>query len=362
MPTENINLLRAVSVAGTPILIDVSFWRQAYTWNHSPKVKGKLMLRGNGVMRNISKITSYRLAGPSSWQYMPRTTNAQGYVTPAEWAALETASYARLRGKLYKGSAALGVTIGSYKESREMISARYRDVHNKTEAAARILQRIPSGVSRKNMAQIGGVYLEYLFGVVPLYEDILAATTTVCQLADRLDFVRAGSRAYLDKVEKYSSPLKILSKISGEYRVVQAAGVRIGNPNLWLAERAGLLNLGSVAWDLVPWSFVVNWFVNVNTLVQQVTDFVGLQFDNVTVTRKITSNTYYSASAVHDPMDHSYLTAREVFKSRTVGNLAKPSLQFRLPEVNWDLAAIAASLATQKLAKLQRLSIFRPTP
>jgi hypothetical protein len=58
------------------------------------------------------------------------------------------------------------------------------------------------------------------------------------------------------------------------------AEVHISNPNLYLANKLGFVNPAVIAWELVPFSFVVDWFVPVGNFLSQWTDFVGLSLQN----------------------------------------------------------------------------------
>ena len=148
--------------------------------------------------------------------------------------------------------------------------------------------------------------------------------------------------------------------IGGSVRVHTGAMVRITNPNAWLAERAGSLNIMAVAWDLVPWSFVINMFANTGQLVNSITDFAGLSFQNSSVT-----TTYREGGAATETLDRSWVwpspgrTASRwtsswnaMRKTRTVGPPPRPSLTLKLPDANWELAAIATSLMVQKVSSV----------
>jgi hypothetical protein len=54
-----------------------------------------------------------------------------------------------------------------------------------------------------------------------------------------------------------------------------SATVQVTNPNMFLANQLGFLNPALVAWELVPFSFVVDWFVNVGAVISSMTDFMG---------------------------------------------------------------------------------------
>jgi hypothetical protein len=69
---------------------------------------------------------------------------------------------------------------------------------------------------------------------------------------------------------------------------------RISNPNAFLAQRLGLTNLPSVLWELVPWSFVVDWWVNVGGFIASLDDLLG-----VTVSRGFNSIGWKGTSFFH---------------------------------------------------------------
>lgn len=350
MPTQqHYTTQTAKNIFGYPHIVYTE--RSSRSWDRSPKVNGVLRLRGNGMLRDTAKCIGFSFQGNESTG-LPMTANGVAAFTPSITSTLESTSYARLRGRLYKGSAALGVTLASYKQSREMIVQHYHRINNKIETAARILGRV--GNNRRAAARAAaGTHLEFIFGVVPIYSDVVAVLTTLAQQADSLTYVRGAHKVVIDskEVSRWAG-VTTTNVVKGHARMTQACGVRIANPNRWLLERAGLLNPATVAWDVVPWSFLVNMFVNVNALVQQFTDFAGLEFDNITVTRHARYTQYTEAWT---PTFQSSIGFEVDYKSRAVGSLARPSMLIRLPDANWGLAAMAASLATQNIGKVNRL-------
>lgn len=249
---------------------------------------------------------------------------------------LKAESYARFRGKLYKGSAALGVTIGSYKQSRSMIVDRFKQLGNRVDST---LAKFATTPSHKKAKLIASTHLEIIFGWVPLLQDIHAAANTVIQQSAQTAFVSARAKNNFRIAKGWR-------KFQVSCMVTRSARIEIGNPNTWLAERAGLLNPAAVAWDLVPWSFVVNMFVNTGQLVNSITDFAGLNFheSTITVTRRI-DGTYIST-----PKTMGIFVS--IDKSREYGADERPPLVFKIPDASWETAAMAASLFTQKFARL----------
>lgn len=76
-------------------------------------------------------------------------------------------------------------------------------------------------------------------------------------------YVRDGVKA--TGVADYSCQCTILAKIV--------------NPDLRNMAQWGLINPASIAWELVPFSFVVDWFVPVGNTLSAMTDTVGLEFE-----------------------------------------------------------------------------------
>lgn len=264
----------------------------------------------------------------------------------APWGTLGTTcaqkSYGKFRGKLYEGSAALGITIAQWRQSAEQMRGYYRDLAGRQETMARVLTR---GWKPKVIADR---WLEFIFGAVPLYSDIHATATTVINTFVDPIYVRAaGSGTTFQNLPPPYARLTVM-----RYRHTRAGKVSVSNPNLWLQERAGLLNPAAVVWDAVPWTFAVNMFVNINQLIQQITDYSGLSFSDYTETV-----TMEYRQVANYPMTAGSYAGK--YQHREIASWPVPprSLQFRLPEANWQTVATAAALATQRYGKLKRLFI-----
>lgn len=332
----------------------------------SPRVAGKLILRANQHSRQNYRMLSFVPFG--------KTENAVGELSGAFEAAhstphinralpsLEAESYAKLRGKLYKGSAALGVTFASWRQSREMIINRYRQMSLQSdsfEQRANSILRMRGRKKHLALDKLGSQYLEMVFGWKPLLADIHAAIATVAQDISRPPFVKAQARTYVEfeHVVSNTPSYRNVYQYSGIVRVKRAARVEIENPNRWLQERAGLRNSFAVAWDLVPWSWVVNMFVNTGQLVNSVTDFAGLKFIDGTITTayKLTCHQSYARNPNGAPSYGGRAAHEQDVKLRKLNASVRPPLVFKVPDLNWDLACIAASLFFQKFRRVERL-------
>jgi hypothetical protein len=143
---------------------------------------------------------------------------------------------------------------------------------------------IPSGVSRKKA--FADNFLEWHFGWEPMVQDIHSA----CDTMSKADF---GTRKIRGSSSTPFSWQSYDSGSNGDYheqfvagtiRVKMGGKVRITNESAFLASQMGLINPLTVAWDLVPFSFVVDWFANVGQVLGAVTGFVGVDLSDAYTT------------------------------------------------------------------------------
>lgn len=214
---------------------------------------------------------------------------------------------------------------------------------------------VTARVRGMNLKKAADLHLETIFGWQPLLQDIHNACTTVIQKAAQRSYVTARSQqAINDSIDPpFGWSLSIAQNVDGEMRVTVSAGVEVTNPNTWLLERAGLLNPAAVAWDLVPWSFVVNMFANTGQLVNSVTDFCGLKFHNLSITTMDRGMYYYKIGYRNDWSETQWVNNQ---KSRVLGSLPSPNLVVKLPNANWETAAMAASLFVQQFSRFASIA------
>lgn len=283
----------------------------------------------------------------------PLNASNEPYVT--DFTKVEQIALAKFNGRLRKGSASLGVTLASWKQSRDMIQSRLSNLQQITSPWEKKAERW--GLSRKRIGPNGlaSAFLEGEFGWVPLIGDIKSALTTVCQDGVPPSWVKG---VHFENVNTQSvsvgGGLTTTHHHNGILRTTVCGAVRITNPNLWLLNRMGLINPATVAWDLVPWSFVVNMFVNVNAMLNSFTNELGIQITDKSVTNTSNIGTLYTR--VHQAQGWSVSSAtRRKRKVRTVGAIPTVKWQVRVPDFSLETAAIAASLLVQRMSKIARL-------
>lgn len=334
-------------------------------WGHSPKVDGKLRLQANPCTMEYARNT-IREFRPTHF-FGPNDNTIAYLANGLPWAPLEASSYAKFRGKLYAGSAQLGVSLGSLRQSRDMIATRSRPITQQAAELFETIGRSPKAqrlLAKKrgdplgeiaSLGTLSGLHLEVIFGWQPLVQDIHNACMTVIQGASQTTWVTGTSSGGHAERDSYwgGSLGGVTTNKTAQMRVSRSAGVRVENPNAWLLERAGLINPVAVAWDLVPWSFVVNMFANVGGLVNSITDFYGLEFINASTT--------YSARVQYDARytdGENRLTTQMLASARYKYRIGRadtpPPLVWKVPNLNWETAAMAFSLAVGRVRALSK--------
>jgi len=356
MPIVQYELKRTMIPGCQPITV-VSHYSNS---QNSRRVNGKLQLTQQNYRRVHDRLLSISSSknscisaplGPGRNERLPPGVN---------WASIDNRALARYNGRLRKGSASMGVTLASWKQSQEMIVHRSKYLVRQLDYAASALSREKGRLHylRRKKDPVANEVLELEFGWLPLFSDLHASLFTVIAGATPPQYVKSRHREYVTRTTERKGPYDgLTAKWEGFMTTTLASQVVVSNPNLWLLNRMGLINPATVIWDLVPWSFVVNMFLNVNQMINCITDTVGL-----TITDKSTTHTarflidehHYNNLVKETRHTVTYLSE----KTRVVGSHPRMSWELKVPDVNWELAVIAASLAVQKFDKLNRLIRF----
>lgn len=305
-----------------------------------------------------NRVSSFWIKPVNGQVWLPAFSNADALRPPGwSWSAMDNEALAKFDGKLKYGGASLGVTVASWKQSRDMIVNRCGQLTKK-------LDRVISKLERNRRKQrklkstkepLAGQVLEGEFGWKPLIQDIQAAMGSAFEHAIPSTTCRARARRVIMQSSNTGGNPSRRMTWDGRAMVSISAKVEISNPNLWIANRLGLINLPGIIWDLIPWSFVVNMFTNMGYLVNSVTSQVGLKISNKSVTRsaEIGREEYvYSPGGQPGP---GFARLISTSRDRTLGSFPTASLEYRIPDLNWELAAIAASLVVQRVRRLDNL-------
>lgn len=265
----------------------------------------------------------------------------------------------RLNNSLIKGRAALGITAATANQSFGMIAQRSSQIYKAYKAARKgnvkaVARALNVNLSRKQQDRIAktaqdapGLWLEFTFGWSPLVSDMYAAAQV---LSDPFEVKRSYGTCTL---EKFYSRKGLSSDVylSKKVRAVCTAGLRVDNPNVALLTQLGLSNPAAVVWDIIPFSFVIDWFFKINRFVNTWNDMAGFSYVDPVTTKTIRVNGLLD---YHWWVTNAYyLNAgngrRRVRANDIINNPVWPT--FQLPTPNLWLAVTSTALCLQIFRK-----------
>lgn len=374
-----------------------------YKWSSKYKQAKPVTVPLQYSSRSSTKLTSvgsppYNLETAATW-------SAIGGVKTSTW----NRCYEKLKNEV-SDRASLAVSLAEANQSKQMIVQRATQLWQFTKAvkrgrlgdAATILNRDIEADRRRLLSKRerygalhpeaktlfererdqtrkwAGRWLEYQLGWTPLVNDIYNAVKVI-QAPLKSTFVRANALDWTGVFwhsphTEYRNPTTCPGTtfiVSGCSRsavnsVAMGCEVSVSNPNLWLANQMGVTNPLMVIYELVPFSFVANWFVNLEQMISSITDWHGLSITNAWNSQRQTGvfNYYYSSSDCYF-FSYGGATMRG-YNYRQDGLLAKyTSLERKTGLVNptfapkpihfpWQRALTAISLVTQVLTSGKR--------
>lgn len=288
--------------------------------------------------------------------------------------AIEADVYNKAYGRLIEklGDAAdLGITLAQWRQSDDMIRNRANQLGAFTGA---LVRRNPAGIAaslglslrdvqrvmrtRYGVARsLSDLWLEFWFGWKPLVTDIYKA----CEVFDRdipnATYSGSASLPLSFRSAPEGTPYGTYFSGEGRHSIRVQIDVRLVNPNVHLLNQFGLLNPAVVAWDAIPWSFVVDWFANVSAYLGSITDFAGLATSRGQITQK--SFLYGSNIAKGRSVDNSgfvtYYTwtctgsSRRFKRSVGLPSLPRPALRWKDLSMSPSRGLTAIGLLVQKL-------------
>lgn len=181
------------------------------------------------------------------------------------------------------------------------------------------------------------VWLQYQYGVMPLIWDITGAMTS---LSDGLRKKDKPLRAMRRIESNYGLPFRpfpysstLVWEVAGKCTVGAETCIygRISSTYLDALNRWGLSNIPAAAWDLAPYSFVVDWLIPIGNVLRALStrtgiDFVG-GFTNTKVVTNFSVTVCWKTVTNIKPPKGSFPTVR----FRNVGQLRSTHASLPLP-------------------------------
>lgn len=279
---------------------------------------------------------------------------------------------ARLMSKLQPARAMMGVNLAQLNQSLDMIASRSKQLYRawrrlrvfdlpgmlRELGVGTIVKLSPAGDyystkrrrwvrKREWTSALDSTWLEFTFGWVPLIQDLYSAANVLQgefpPIPVRSSCKAKGVLVYDRMYERVTVHKTVVSRMH--------AGIVVTNPNLALANNLGLLNPVAVLWDVIPFSFVVDWFMKINKFVNTINDMAGFSYVDASTTEIITAevDVYYKPFG-NIPHGTRSSGGRRVQRVPSI----PPAIfnpRFQLPMPSLWLAATSTALLSQKFGK-----------
>ena len=248
--------------------------------------------------------------------YGPSACNCQGaYITEeAPFQAAYNQAYSRFQSKLGE-SAAWGENLAQYKQTFETAVDLLELCLRPTRKIAKALngasrrafkgksssgrgwngERLGRFVAKNDLSssdrwvrplkEVNAAYLQWVYGLKPLMSD-LVSTVAVLDGASSFDYdIRTTGKAekvYDESGSRYWKKYVFRKYIS---RAKISATVHLENPNLHKAQQLGITNPVALAYELIPFSFILDYLVDIGGYLSSFDDLLGLTLKDSYVTQ-----------------------------------------------------------------------------
>jgi hypothetical protein len=259
------------------------------------------------------------------------------------------------------------VTIAEIKKSVKTLTRAFGcavSLFQKLRRAEKLFQR--GSVTAQGFISL---WLEVRYGLRPLYYDARNAISALKSLSDmpRTRYTATDDYSWSSELDSWSYRTALLGGYGGKKYASITAGISAGvlvrhEVNVNNVIRAfGLDDFAEAAWELLPFSFILDWFINVGTVIAAWEPEVGVKVLGSWLTVDETKTYGYSIDHITHTVSlysvagnsHAGLTALR--SERTVTRYANPDLSL-IPSLNVrldvsklvDLLAIGAQILSSR--------------
>lgn len=241
-----------------------SYHKSQYGWWGKKDTRQRHGYLGSFSEASLEQSVTY--SGSTSWRngcvLHPGTFGIELETTPVTYAELYNRALDQLNAKA-RGDLDLSIDIAELKQTKRMLSAV-----EQVEAYTKLtMSRSPRGKAFGSLKYPAHLWLTYTYGIRPLLGTIFSAQKEIQHLLRaEMDHLKVT----VSSVEKsprvrlymysggYSKPLST----SGLYKRSITIGTSLYNQDYDMT-RYTSLNPASIAWELTPYSFVVDWFYDI---------------------------------------------------------------------------------------------------
>jgi len=194
------------------------------------------------------------------------------------------------------------------------------------------------------------IWLEMQYGWKPLLNDVHDAAEALAYSMDpprRSRLVVVGKKSYDAKTVNYTTDFRTTESLDVSERIICDLVESLSAPR-----SLGLTDPASVAWELLPWSFVADWFIPIGTYLDNFNAIPNLQASYLQTDYSVfRGKARYDASLPHPPYGDPRIFCDAEYVSMTRAVLTSLPVvrpEFSLPSSNtgrfWNALALLRQL------------------
>lgn len=276
---------------------------------------------------------------------------ASSFVPSGLPSATDDASYHKALSAFYSKVSNLKVNMAQVFVERQMTINLVADTANELVRLYRSFRRGYNPFNRSNFDSrlASQKWLEYHYGWVPLVQDVHSAFELLkgdvppLELSVSRSSKLPPSKGLSTQSTGYADSFSYTSRSSfeqrGTARTTVYAKMSIKDPGMLTANSLGLTNPALVAWEIVPYSFVVDWFLPIGAWLEAQTALLGLNLIEQSTTRtalRVTNgNTKYTLSDYRcknkGAVTYADFYQEDKVKSRSLAISGPPLPRFKNP-------------------------------
>lgn len=286
--------------------------------------------------------------------FSTQTGGTKAYLPVLEATYLNNISN-RLIGKVRDSPLNLGTSLGEFRETAEFIAGAMKTSanvvrHVKRGNFAAALRNITNSDARSSMRdvfrQTANANLACMYGLKPLVSDVYESTNRLSNYVEQPTLVRVYARGVPVKT-------RLIAKDGTRYYNecdISIVGrgcleVEVENSFLFTLDKLGVLDPVSIGWELLPLSFVLDWFIPVGKYLQGFSPPKGIKSTQGYLTYTLNARGRQMTNiSIPPPGWKTEATFIERRKKRTVIT-SFPQFWFTVPDVSLSQSQVSAGLS-----------------
>lgn len=264
----------------------------------------------------------------------------------------------------YNREGSWGENVLTARKSLSMVTLRFNQLRRMLPELLDFLARQQRNARRKkvviNPAAFGRYWLEWWMGWAPLISDVFLACMTLSGQDDvtknsKRKLVATSTKMHTARSTMNTSTYLAVNNYDVKCTAKVGATVVITNPNLFLANQLGLVNPLATAWQVMPWSWLINWVYDVESYLRSLSEFYGVSLEKAyyTQTRRTTFCECYWIDKATWSERYRCTDYVNVAMERKIGFPPMSLPKLGMARISPTRAATAASLLAQRMSKIQ---------